>query len=80
MIYLVATIIVLEILRLVLQLRDSKRVKHLNKRISERLEEQYQETQEIRKAEIEELKELAKGSKFLERLMSGLEHKEGEGK
>jgi uncharacterized membrane protein (Fun14 family) len=77
--YLVVGILVFEILRLVLQIRESKRVNDLNKRVLENLNKQFEETQVIRKAEIEELKELAKGSKFLEGFITGLENK-GEGK
>jgi hypothetical protein len=72
MIYLVAGILVFEIIRLIIQIQDSKRVNKLNAHISERLEARYNETDAIRRAEIEELKELAKGSKILEGFVNEL--------
>jgi hypothetical protein len=76
MIYLVGAILVFEVLRLVLQLIDVEKVHKLNAAIRQELKDREKENQAIHKAEIEELKELAKGSKFIEGVVAGLQNKE----
>jgi hypothetical protein len=79
MIYLVAGILVIEVIRLILSIKQDKQITWMNQQSvirSNKAIEVDKDREEIwnklRKAEMEELKELAKGSKVLEDLIESL--------
>jgi hypothetical protein len=78
--YLVAGILVIQFINLFLNNRAARKVDQMNKGIMERqrkYQEDYQkkdtEWKLIQKAELEELKELVKGSKYMEGLINGIQ-------
>jgi hypothetical protein len=93
MIYLIAGILVIELIRLILSIQQDRQIRYLNNLAKERsakafeLEKQQNEDwKQLRKMEIEELKELAQGSKILTDIInefidfSPKKEKESEGK
>jgi hypothetical protein len=89
MIYLIAGILVVQLINLILNSLQMRRVNRMNAEITERQQKYTKdylikdaEWKAIQKAELEELKELVKGSKYLEGLINGIQevNKNQEGK
>ncbi len=73
MFWLVLAILLTEIFRTILSIVDSRKVRRLNRDIGKHLAERDEEWKRIQLAELAELKELAKGSNFLEGVIEGIE-------
>lgn len=82
MTYLVGAILLIEIIRLILSIRDARTIATLNKKAMERQEKalefektQHEEWKKLRQAELIELGELLKGSKELECIVNEFKQK-----
>jgi hypothetical protein len=80
MIYLVGAILLIQLINLFLNNRAVRKVDEMNKTVMERQKQAIEDHQKkdiewkaIQKAELQELRELVKGSKYIEGLINGIQ-------